>query len=126
MIEFESLACYNFYTREIAWYPPSNFDQTSYLMEAYRTKVPCVRERTRKLLEQLREWAGQKHGRQQEVADAVGVHKSVVSNWLAFRQELTGEQALALQEFLTPMLNLIFRAPKLGTPTPHSRGQPAT
>jgi len=45
-------------------------------------------------------WASRQHGRQQEVANALGVHKSVVSNWLAFRQELTGEQALALLEFL--------------------------
>ena len=58
------------------------------------------KERTRKLVEQLRKWASRRHGRQQEVANALGVHKSVVSNWLAFRQELTGEQALALHEFL--------------------------
>jgi hypothetical protein len=59
-----------------------------------------VPERTRKLVEQLRKWASRQHGRQQEVANALGVHKSVVSNWLAFRQEPTGEQALALHEFL--------------------------
>ena len=58
------------------------------------------KERTRKLVEQLRKWASRQYGRQQEVANALGVHKSVVSNWLAFRQELTGEQALALHEFL--------------------------
>ena len=58
------------------------------------------KERTRKLVEQLRKWASRQHGRQQEVANTLGVHKSVVSNWLAFRQELTGEQALALHEFL--------------------------
>jgi hypothetical protein len=58
------------------------------------------KERTRKLVEQLRKWASRQHGRQQEVANALSVHKSVVSNWLAFRQELTGEQALALHEFL--------------------------
>jgi hypothetical protein len=38
LIAFEMTACYNFYFREIAWYPPSNYDQTIYQMEAYRTK----------------------------------------------------------------------------------------
>jgi hypothetical protein len=35
LIVFEALLCYNFYSREIAWYPPSNFDQTAYLTSAY-------------------------------------------------------------------------------------------
>jgi hypothetical protein len=38
LFAFEALACYNFYAREIAWYPPGNYDQTWYLAEAYRTK----------------------------------------------------------------------------------------
>ena len=38
LIAFELLVCYNFYCREIAWYPPANYDQTIYLMDAYRTK----------------------------------------------------------------------------------------
>ena len=38
LIGFEALVCYNFYLREIAWYPPSNYDQAIYLAEAYRTK----------------------------------------------------------------------------------------
>jgi hypothetical protein len=38
LIAFEMTACYNFYFREIAWYPPSNYDQAIYLAEAYRTK----------------------------------------------------------------------------------------
>jgi hypothetical protein len=38
LIVLEALACYNFYSREIAWYPPGNYDQTYYLAEAYRTK----------------------------------------------------------------------------------------
>ena len=32
------------------------------------------KERTRKLVEQLRKWASRQHGRQQEVANALGVH----------------------------------------------------
>jgi hypothetical protein len=38
LIVFEAMAGYNFYLREIAWYPPGNYDQTYYLAEAYRTK----------------------------------------------------------------------------------------
>jgi hypothetical protein len=36
LIAFQALLFYNFYSREIAWYPPSNFDQTYYLPTAYR------------------------------------------------------------------------------------------
>jgi hypothetical protein len=38
LIAFEMAACYNFYRREIAWYPPGNWDQSGYLAIAYRTK----------------------------------------------------------------------------------------
>jgi hypothetical protein len=36
VIAFEALLYYNFCIREVAWYPPDNFDQGGYLMEAYR------------------------------------------------------------------------------------------
>ena len=32
----EALLYCSFYAREIAWYPPGNFDQAGYLMETYR------------------------------------------------------------------------------------------
>ncbi len=32
----EALLFSSFYTREVAWYPPDNFDQASYLLETYR------------------------------------------------------------------------------------------
>jgi hypothetical protein len=35
VIAFEALLYYSFYTREVAWYPPDNFDQAGYLMESY-------------------------------------------------------------------------------------------
>jgi hypothetical protein len=35
LIALEALVFYNFYSREVAWYPPQNFDQTAYLFEAY-------------------------------------------------------------------------------------------
>jgi hypothetical protein len=38
LIAFEALVCYNFYSREIAWHPPGNFDQSYYLLVAYRTQ----------------------------------------------------------------------------------------
>jgi hypothetical protein len=44
LIVFEALACYNFYTREVAWYPPGNWDQSAYLVEAYRTKERILTE----------------------------------------------------------------------------------
>jgi hypothetical protein len=36
LIAVEALLCYGFYAREIAWYSPSNFDQTGYLTWAYQ------------------------------------------------------------------------------------------
>ena len=59
-------------------------------------------ERTQKLLDALREWCGEKYGRQTEVSKALGVSPQTVNNWLAIppRNQLMGEHALALQEFL--------------------------
>jgi hypothetical protein len=36
LIVWEALLCYHFYRREIAWYPPGNFDQSKYLAMAYQ------------------------------------------------------------------------------------------
>jgi hypothetical protein len=36
VLAFEALLFWSFYCREIAWYPPLNFDQLAYLEEAYR------------------------------------------------------------------------------------------
>jgi hypothetical protein len=57
-------------------------------------------QRTEKLLEELRRWCDAEHGRRVLVARKMGVERQVVTNWLAGRQQLTGEQALALLEFL--------------------------
>src|SRR6266446_6337739 len=35
IITVEAFLWYNFYRREIAWYPPENWDQTTFLCEAY-------------------------------------------------------------------------------------------
>lgn len=59
-------------------------------------------ERTQRLLDALREWCNEKYGRQTEVGKAIGVSPQTVSNWLAIppRNQLMGEHALAIQEFL--------------------------
>jgi hypothetical protein len=49
-------------------------------------------ERTRKLLEALRVWCDEEHGRRADVARFVGVERQVVTNRLAGRQEPTGER----------------------------------
>jgi hypothetical protein len=38
LIVLEAFACYNYFCREVAWYPPGNFDQSLYLLNAYRIK----------------------------------------------------------------------------------------
>jgi predicted XRE-type DNA-binding protein len=57
-------------------------------------------ELTSKLLNQLRRWCAKERGRQAQVSRLLGVSAQAVSNLLADRQQLTGEQALVIQEFL--------------------------
>jgi hypothetical protein len=38
LLAFEALLLWTFYWREIAWYPPLNFDQLGYLEEAYHLR----------------------------------------------------------------------------------------
>jgi plasmid maintenance system antidote protein VapI len=57
-------------------------------------------ERTKKLLSELQTWCNREYGRRSEAARVLGVSPQAVTNWFAGRQELTGEQALALHEFL--------------------------
>jgi hypothetical protein len=53
------------------------------------------------------------------LADAIGVDKSVISNWLHEHQFPTGEQILAVQEWKTARpqaryLSSVFQLPELG------------
>ena len=57
-------------------------------------------ERTTKLMEDLKSWCSRERGRQAEVARAIETTPQTVNDWLSGRKQLTGEQALALQEFL--------------------------
>jgi predicted XRE-type DNA-binding protein len=57
-------------------------------------------ELTNKLVDELRRWCAKERGRQAYVSRLLGVSAQAVSNLLAGRQELTGEQALVIQEFL--------------------------
>jgi hypothetical protein len=57
-------------------------------------------KRTKKLLSALEAWCDREFGRRSEVARILEVSPQAVTNWFAGRQELTGEQALAIQELL--------------------------
>ena len=57
-------------------------------------------KRTAKLLRELKRWADQERGRRKQVAEFLKVQPQAVTNLLSGRQQLTGEQALALREFL--------------------------
>jgi transcriptional regulator with XRE-family HTH domain len=56
--------------------------------------------RTRKLLKELKAWCDQEHGRQAEVARYLKLPRQAISNWFGERSWPTGEQVLAIQEFL--------------------------
>lgn len=57
-------------------------------------------ELTTELLNRVREWCAKERGRKAEVSRLLGISAQGVSNLLADRQQLTGEQALKLQAFL--------------------------
>jgi DNA-binding transcriptional regulator YiaG len=54
---------------------------------------------TEELLNKLRDWCDEEHGRRKEAAEALGVSAQTLSNWFS-GQKLMGEQALRLQAFL--------------------------
>ena len=56
--------------------------------------------RTEKLLRALSYWCAQGYGRQSEVARLLNVSPQQFNDWLKGRTQLTGEQALAIQEFM--------------------------
>jgi len=56
-------------------------------MSAHETRIPRL-------------WCEEEYGRQSEVAKILGVRPSTVSDWFAERKQLTGEQALAIQDLL--------------------------
>jgi plasmid maintenance system antidote protein VapI len=57
-------------------------------------------EFTTELLNRLRKWCAKERGRKAEISRLLGVSSQAISNLLADRQQLTGEQALKLQAFL--------------------------
>jgi len=52
------------------------------------------------LMERMADWCSQKHGRQQEIARAIGVSRQHVANLLARRRKPTLAQFLAIRDFL--------------------------
>jgi|SRR5215469_5453932 len=73
-----------------------SFSASLFLGAAFfvRTSIlsPWSASRSILFVQELRAWTEQRYGRQQELADAIGVNKSVVSNWFAGRQFPTAEQ----------------------------------
>jgi transcriptional regulator with XRE-family HTH domain len=57
-------------------------------------------QRTAQLLTMLRTWCEQERGRQTQVAKILEVGPSTVADWLSGRRQFTGEQSLAVQDFL--------------------------
>jgi hypothetical protein len=49
-------------------------------------KSPASASRSISFVQELRAWTEQRYGRQKGLADAIGVNKSVISNWFAERQ----------------------------------------
>jgi transcriptional regulator with XRE-family HTH domain len=54
-----------------------------------------------RLIEDVRTWCSQKRGRQMELGQLLGVHRSAITNWFAGRQRPTAEQAEKMRDLLT-------------------------
>jgi transcriptional regulator with XRE-family HTH domain len=52
------------------------------------------------LIARLKEWCAEHYGRQAEVAEAIGVSRQVVTDWLKGRAIPSLDNGLALQRFL--------------------------
>ena len=53
-----------------------------------------------RILDELREWCHGKHGRQKALADAIGVKKQIVYNWLNAKSVPSWAHGLDIQDFL--------------------------
>ena len=74
-----------------------------------RRKKP---EKAQQLLLKLDSWCSEKRGRQSEVACAVGVGRQLVNDWLAGRKKMTGDEALAVLDFLAKQRRIAARLAK--------------
>jgi transcriptional regulator with XRE-family HTH domain len=52
------------------------------------------------LLKETKAWCAQKHGRQAQLARALGVHRYTVNLWLRGKQKPTAESVLQLEAFM--------------------------
>jgi hypothetical protein len=59
-----------------------------------------MKPRIQKVVDELREWCDQGRGRRVRVAEAIGIHRQVVTHWFAGRQGPTADQCFAVVEFL--------------------------
>ena len=53
-----------------------------------------------RVMDELRDWCRSQRGRQQELADYVGVKKQIVYNWLEKKSLPSWAHGLQIQEFL--------------------------
>jgi DNA-binding XRE family transcriptional regulator len=56
--------------------------------------------RTQQLVDELRNWCSKGYGRQSAAAKAIGISRQALNLWLKGTQGPSGEQALALLDFL--------------------------
>jgi transcriptional regulator with XRE-family HTH domain len=54
----------------------------------------------KRVMQALKQWAKQGHGRQKQIADAIGVTEPTLSNWIAGRKRPSLAKFFALREFL--------------------------
>ena len=52
------------------------------------------------LMTKLKDWCKNKHGRQKDLAEELGITEQLLSNWLAGRKKPSLDKYLALRAFL--------------------------
>ena len=82
-------------------------DQTTGIFLPEPSAFEAVAERVRRLLAEAKLWCDQERGRRAKLARIIGVSPQAISGWFREaerkhpRKQPTGEQVLALAEFLT-------------------------
>jgi hypothetical protein len=68
---------------------------------AATVRIPSMPpEEVDRLLAELRAWCREKHGRQKQIVDALGIDKSLLSNWFAGRKHPGLKYYFDLKAFL--------------------------
>jgi DNA-binding XRE family transcriptional regulator len=78
--------------------------------KARRLKRPGGPDEVEELLAQVSDWCSEQHGRQTQIAKAIGTKPQTINDWLNGRKRPTAKYALRLARFLYHQVRPAFNA----------------